>query len=64
MGNKKEVKRAEAKAEAKKNVNLLLTVEKTGEKVVYSKDVHGDEYKDIAKATAEKFGGTLTEIKE
>ena len=58
MGNKKEVKREE------KNVNLLLTVEKTGEKVVYSKDVHGDEYKDIAKATAKKFGGILTEIKE
>ena len=62
MGNKKEAKK-EAKKE-EKNVNLLMTVKKTGEKVVYSKDVHGDEYKDIAKATAKKFGGILTEIKE
>ena len=48
----------------KKSVNLLMTVEATGEKVVYSEKVHGEDYKKIAKATAEKFGGVLTEIKE
>jgi len=51
-------------ANKEKSVNLLLTVKATGEKVVYSKDVHGEKYKDIAKATAKKFGGVLTEVKE
>jgi len=54
---KKEVKKEES-------VNILLTVEKTGEKVVYSKDVHGEDYKEIAKIDAENAGGTLTEVKE
>ena len=52
----------EAKKENKKENNILMTVEETGEKVVYSKKVHGDDYREIAKGTAEKFGGVLTEI--
>ena len=61
---KKEIKKVEAKVEAKKekNGNLLLTVEATGEKVVYSEKIHGEDYREIAKGTADKFGGVLTEI--
>jgi len=47
-----------------KNVDLLMTIEATGEKVVYSEKVHGKKYEKIAKETAEKFGGVITEIKE
>lgn len=52
----KDVKKVE------KAKNLLMTVEATDEKVVYSEKVHGKDYKEIAKATADKFGGVLTEI--
>ena len=59
---KKEIKK-ETKPEKNKGIpNLLMTVEATGEKVVYSEKVHGKDYKEICKGTAEKFGGTITEI--
>ena len=57
---KKEIKKEDKKVE--KKCNLLMTVEATGEKVVYSEKVHGKDYKEICKGTAEKFGGTITEI--
>lgn len=57
-----------AEVKKEKNVNILMTVPATAkkplEKVVYSKKVHGDDYKKVAKADAEKFGGELTEVKE
>ena len=58
---KKQEEKNEEKKEVK-NVDLLLTVEATGEKVVYSEKVHGKDYREIAKGTADKFGGVLTEI--
>lgn len=50
-------------AKEEKNVDLLMTIEATGEKVVYSEKVHGKKYKEIAKNTSDKYGGTLTEVK-
>ena len=45
-----------------KNVDLLMTIEATGEKVVYSEKVHGEDYREICKTDAEKVGAVVTEI--
>jgi hypothetical protein len=55
----KAAKEAEKEA-AKAAKKLLLTVGE--EKTVYSKEVHGEDYKEIAENTRARFNGTLTEI--
>jgi hypothetical protein len=62
MSRTKEIKKEVKEVKEEKNNNILMTVEATGEKVVYSEKVHGKDYKEIAKNTAEKFGGVLTEV--
>ena len=56
-----EPKAPKAPAEPKAK-DILMTVPSTGEKVVYSKKVHGEDYREIAERDAKRFDAILTEI--
>jgi len=51
----------EVKEEKKTSKGVIVAVFPTGEKVEYSKEVHGEDFRSIAEATCEKFGGSIEE---
>ena len=46
-------------AKEQKKEECVLKIPATGERVVYSKEVHGKDYRDIAEDTAKKYDGIV-----
>ena len=47
------------KKEREDKKECLLRIPATGEEVVYSKEVHGEDYREIAEETAKKYDGIV-----